>query len=217
MLLPLNILKKKKVELLVLEVGLGGRLDATTAHPYRPVIAVASIGLDHCEHLGYSLENIAIEKSSVITPFSSVISAKQDPVVEKILEAKAQEKQAKLHWVKPISTDWELGLAGSIQRENAAVAKGVLEALVPLGWKINETEIREGFRQAKWPGRLQSVRWNGHPLLIDGAHNPPAAKQLSKERNLWKHQKNGVHWILGIQSQKEGPKMLKHLLLIVHL
>ena len=66
-------------DLMVLEVGLGGRLDATTAHPCRPVIAVASIGLDHCEHLGNSLTAIATEKAAAIPPQATVISGAQAP------------------------------------------------------------------------------------------------------------------------------------------
>ena len=65
----------KEVELLILEVGLGGRLDATTAHKHRPIIAFGAIGLDHCEYLGDNLEKIAIEKASVITPKCTVITA----------------------------------------------------------------------------------------------------------------------------------------------
>ena len=68
---------REQVELLVLEVGLGGRLDATTAHRCRPVIALAAIGLDHCEHLGETLTLIAREKAAVITPGATVISAAQ--------------------------------------------------------------------------------------------------------------------------------------------
>ena len=73
--------RSREVELLVLEVGLGGRLDATTAHPYRPIIAMANIGLDHCEHLGYSLKEITAEKSAVISPGAAVISARQQAEV----------------------------------------------------------------------------------------------------------------------------------------
>ena len=202
----------KHVELLILEVGLGGRLDATTAHPKRPIIALASIDLDHCEHLGKTIEKIAYEKASIITPGSTVISAKQHPIVSKIIEDFAENKQAKLQWVQPLNKDWELGIAGDIQRKNAAVAKGALEALTPLGWAINQTQIETGFSLAKWPGRLQTLTWKGMPLLVDGAHNPSAAKQLSAERKSWEFQENGVNWIIGMQSHKEGPSIIRHLI-----
>ena len=135
---------ENEVELLVLEAGLGGRLDATTAHPFRPLIAMASIGLDHCEHLGRNIKDIAKEKVAVISSGNKVISANQDPDVTQILEATVKEKQAEVQWVPPVPKNWNLGLSGEIQRENAAVAKGTLQALNILGWKLTEQEIREG-------------------------------------------------------------------------
>ncbi len=202
----------KNVELLVLEAGLGGRLDATTAHPKRPIIAIASIGLDHCEYLGESLEDIAKEKAAVINQGSIVISSRQDPKVEKVLESITTKQEANLIWVPPLTKQWELGLAGTIQRENAAVAKGVLEALKLLDWEIEESTIRRGLALAKWPARMQSANWNKLPLIIDVAHNPPSASQLAEERKKWANQVKGVHWILGIQVNKAGPGMLRNLI-----
>ncbi len=200
------------VELMVLEVGLGGRLDATTAHPLRPIIAVAGIGMDHSEHLGKNIQAIAKEKASVISKGSKVISAKQDPDVAKVLEDVSALQNARLEWVAPLSKDWKLGLNGNIQRENAAVAKRALEALEEFGWKLKEQTIRNGFNLAKWPGRLQRINWKGLPLVIDGAHNPHAAKQLSKERSFWHGEEKGIHWILAIQINKEAPEMIRELL-----
>ena len=200
------------VDLLVLEVGLGGRLDATTAHPKRPVIAMASIGLDHCEHLGSTLTAIAAEKAAVITPGARVISADQPAPVRVVLEQTCRANNADLQWVDPLPSDWTLGLAGHWQRRNAAVARGALQALRPLGWNLDETTIRAGLAQARWRGRLQTVTWQGHPLLLDGAHNPPAAQQLALERQRWQDQEQGVVWILGIQAHKQAVDMLKLLL-----
>ncbi len=200
------------VELLVLEVGLGGRLDATTAHSFRPVIAMASIGLDHCEYLGNDIKDIAKEKASVISKGSRVISATQERHVTQVIKKAINEKQAEIQWVSPLSQDWKLGLNGEIQRENAAVAKGALEALKAFGWHLSEAQIREGFAFAKWQGRLQKATWHDLPLVLDGAHNPHAAEQLSKERNRWTQQAKGVHWVIGIQKHKDAPHMIRHLL-----
>ncbi|MEC8441721.1 MAG: Mur ligase family protein [Cyanobacteriota bacterium] len=203
------------VDLLVLEVGLGGRLDATTAHRYRPVIALASIGLDHCEHLGTSLNAIASEKAAVINAGATVISASQPDAVQTVLEQTCREANADLRWVEPLDRSWDLGLAGDLQRTNAAVARGALQALHPLGWSINDQTMRQGFAQAQWNGRLQTVVWQGHPLLVDGAHNPPAAQQLALERHRWSGQAQGQTWILGIQAHKQALEMIEHLLLPV--
>jgi len=199
-------------ELLVLEVGLGGRLDATTAHPHRPVIAVASIGLDHCEHLGNNLTAIAMEKAAAIPPYATVISCAQDPAVQKVLEKTCRTQQAMLRWVKPLDSTWQLGLSGAIQRSNAAVALGALQALSSLGWTLPDAVIREGFATARWSGRLETVRWREHRLRLDGAHNPPAAMQLAEERVHWTNASIGVVWILAIQAHKDAAAMLQALL-----
>jgi len=202
----------KEVELLILEAGLGGRLDATTAHKYRPIIAFGAIGLDHCEYLGSDLEKVAIEKAAVITSKSTVITAAQDNIVKKILEETAMKKQAVIHWVDPLPSNWKLGLPGAIQKENAAVAKGVIESLKNIGWSISKEQIRKGLSVAKWPGRLQTTKWKGLPIIVDGAHNPHAAKQLSIERNSWPGQGNGIIWILGIQIRKDIIGILQKLI-----
>ena len=193
----------KEVELLILEVGLGGRLDATTAHKYRPIIAFGAIGLDHCEYLGDSLEKVAIEKAAVITTKSTVITAAQHNIVKKVLEETALRKQAVIYWVDPLPSNWKLGLSGVVQKENAAVAKRVIESLKNFGWSISKEQIQEGLSLAKWPGRLQTTKWRGMPIVVDGAHNPHAATQLSIERDTWIDQDSGITWILGIQKRKD--------------
>ncbi len=210
--IALKYFSSKSVELLILEVGLGGRLDATTSHGHRPIIALGAIGLDHCEYLGDDLEEIAKEKAAVITPRSTVITANQHPNVNRILQATVERQNAEIHWVKPLSNDWDLGIPGLIQRENAAVAKGAIESLKKIGWNISENNIRKGLSIAKWPARLQECKWKGMPVILDGAHNPNAAKQLSIERNTWKDQESGVMWILGIQKQKDVKNILNYLL-----
>ena len=202
----------REVELLILEVGLGGRLDATTAHKHRPIIAFGAIGLDHCEYLGNSLEKVATEKAAVITSKSTIITATQHNIVKRVFEETAKRKQAVINWVDPLPSDWKLGLSGTIQKENAAVAKGVIESLKKIGWNISNDQIREGFSHAKWPGRLQTTSWRGLPIIVDGAHNPHAATQLSVERNGWTDQESGVIWILGIQIRKDIAGILRKLI-----
>ncbi len=208
----LDYFRSKSVELLVLEVGLGGRLDATTAHSFRPIIAIANIGLDHCEYLGQSLEEIAKEKAAIINPNCTVISAQQHPEVVDVLNSVAIENNASINWVEPLSKEWNLGLNGDFQRYNAAVARGALKELNEFGWEINEKQIREGFACAKWPGRLQQILWKEKPIIIDCAHNPHATEQISNERRIWSREEYGVQWILGIQKNKDAPRMLQSLI-----
>ncbi len=202
----------KKVQLIILEVGLGGRLDATTAHPLRPIIAMGPIGLDHCNILGNSLKAITREKGAVISQGSSVVSAKQNPIVENELKKIVKEKNANLIWVKPLSQNWELGLSGEVQRENAAVAKAALELLIKFDFKVSRKAIKDGLSLAEWPGRLQTKVWNGYPLILDGAHNPHAINRLAKERLKWSEKVQSINWIIGIQAQKDAPTMMRALL-----
>ena len=107
---------RERVDLAVLEVGLGGRLDATTLHPHRPVIGFGAIGLDHREHLGDTLAAIAAEKAAVMGAGCRAFSAAQEPEARRVLEAEALRCGANLHWLDPLPAvadgGPELGLAG---------------------------------------------------------------------------------------------------------
>ena len=200
------------VDWLVLEAGLGGRLDATTAHPQRPLIAVGAIGIDHREHLGNTLTAISREKAAAISPGAHVISAAQLDPVRAVLEEHTRMVGATLEWVEPLPDAWDLGLPGTLQRHNGAVAYGALQEIRRLGANISEPSIREGLAKAHWPGRLQTVLWNERPIRLDGAHNPAAAAQLAQERASWCDRQQAQIWILGIQAHKQAPEMLQLLL-----
>ena len=204
--------KANEVDWMVLEAGLGGRLDATTAHPQRPLIAVGAIGIDHREHLGDTLTAISLEKAAAISPGAHVISAAQLDPVRAVLEEHTRTVGATLEWVEPLPDDWDLGLPGTLQRSNGAVAYGALRQIRKLGSKISDPSIRQGLAKAHWPGRLQTVLWNGRPIRLDGAHNPAAAAQLAQERACWCDRQHTQLWILGIQAHKQAPEMLQLLL-----
>ena len=202
----------KKVDWLILEAGLGGRLDATTAHKLRPIIAISKIDIDHKEYLGESIREIAREKVAVIEKDSIVISCKQSLPVEDIIKSRVEKVGAKLFFVSQLSDDWKLGLNGYFQKENAAVALGVIKALVKKGLDINQDMIRNGLATTNWPGRLELVEWRSKKILVDSAHNPSAAKALAHERERWASQESGVTWILGIQKQKDFITIIKTLI-----
>ena len=161
----------------VLEVGLGGRLDATNV--VEPVVsAITSIGLDHQEWLGTSETEIAIEKAGVFRAQKpTVLAAGLSQEARTALEARAVEVGASL--VQPFARSRKLQLVGSHMQANADTATGLLDAL---GEKIPELlvppEVREkAFASARWPGRLDT-QFLGAPLWIDGAHNLEAAVAL---------------------------------------
>ena len=205
------------LELVVLEVGLGGRLDATTCHPHRPVIGFASVGLDHAEFLGPDPATIAAEKAGVLQPGAVAISAPQSPEVAAVLSDSAAAVGAELRWVEPLDLNqWNLGLSGAVQAANGAVALGLLRALKERGWPVNDPAIRRGFAAARWPGRLQQLSWHGLPLLLDGAHNLPAALALRAELDAHP-ERHGLasgprYWLLGMLANKQGPEIVAALL-----
>ncbi len=202
----------KKVDLLILEAGLGGRLDATTAHHFRPIIAIGSIGLDHQEYLGDSIEKIAQEKVAVIEKNAFVITCNQDIQVEEVIKTRAKKVGAKIIWKESLSSNYELGLKGDFQRQNAAVAIGVIEALNNLGFNVKESSINKGLKKTKWNGRLEIIKFFNKKILLDSAHNYSAAKALSEERPKWENNQKGVYWILGVQKQKDIASMINVLI-----
>ena len=216
------------VELVVLEVGLGGRLDATTVHPDRQVLALASIGLDHTEHLGPTLAAIAAEKAGVLHAGAVAVSGPQAPEAAAVLERQALALGCDLRWVEPLPTEAQggprLGLAGDLQRHNAAVALGAAQALAERGWPIDSAAMARGLATARWPGRLERRCFAGRPLLLDGAHNPPAAEALRRELDRLESQAEESRavepstaasprrWLIGIQRHKDAPQLLRALL-----
>lgn len=203
----------------VLEVGLGGRLDATTAHPRRSVVGFGAIGLDHCEQLGPDLICIAREKAGVLSPGCLAFSAPQEAAVAEVLRRAAEASGAELRWVEPLAAvaagGPPLGLPGAIQRSNAAVAVGMAWALAERAWPIGAAPltaaaVQAGLAAARWPGRLETRRFQGLELLLDGAHNPPAAAMLRRE--LDRRGTGRRLWLLGIQRHKDGAAVVGHLL-----
>jgi dihydrofolate synthase/folylpolyglutamate synthase len=165
--------RNARIELAILETGLGGRLDSTTAAKVS-IVAITPISMDHEEYLGDTLESIAAEKAAIIRPGVQAVIAKQDPVALGVLLRRCEETG-----VTPIlDTDMHgyegvhLGLRGRHQVENAGVAIRLAELL-----DIPDTAIITGLETATHPGRLELIQ-HEPAFLIDGAHNPAGAKSL---------------------------------------
>lgn len=161
-------------EVTVLEVGLGGRLDATNA--VRPAVtAVAAIGLDHTQWLGETVEAVAREKAGIFKAgVAAVVHGVQPPGVLEVLRAEAERAGAPFEVAAP-GWDGPLGLAGPHQRGNAGLAAAALRALRGSGVTVGEAEIARGIATVRWPGRLEQVGG----VLLDGAHNPDGARALA--------------------------------------
>ena len=186
------------IELAILETGLGGRLDSTTAAK-ADVVGITSIAMDHEQYLGHTLESIAAEKAAIIRPGVSVVIANQQPEVMQILLRRCEETgvapvlENGEHTIEEITDDGRLcvtfeteksryervllGLRGRHQVENAALAIRLGELLQSRGLAIPDSAFANGISNAEHPGRLEMI---GHepPVLLDGAHNPAGAKAL---------------------------------------
>jgi len=136
-----------------------------------------------------------------------------------MLEAEARRLGAELRWVAPLAAPEaggpELGLPGMVQRSNGAVAVAMARALAERGWprpqaRLSEAAILAGLAAARWPGRLETRHFQGVPLLLDGAHNPPAAVVLRRE--LDRLEAGGRTWLIGIQRHKDGVAVLRALI-----
>lgn len=172
---------RKRCEIGVLEVGLGGRLDATNI--VTPEVSViTSISLDHCEYLGDGIEQIAREKAGIIKPGRPVVMGRMPVAAERVIRAVATERDAPLvSVVEEFGDDLEgypeTNLEGDYQRWNAATATLAVRAL-PAKWRVTDAAIASGLHHVDWPGRWQRVRLGGRLTILDASHNPEGAKVL---------------------------------------
>ena len=158
-------------DIVVLETGMGGRLDSTNA--VTPLVStITPIDMDHMQWLGDTLEKIASEKAGIIKPGIPVVTAPQQPAAAEVLRQTAAERGAEIRIVsEPCSHS--LSMAGSHQKWNAALA---VETLRASGLEIPESAIRKGLLQTEWPARFQRIG----RFIVDGAHNAHSAAALAK-------------------------------------
>lgn len=171
--LALDWFRDRKNEWVVLETGLGGRLDATNA--LKPeVTVITSVSMDHQGLLGESLREIAREKAGIIKPGIPVLTIKQHPDVMDIISMTARERGAPLQVVTTPVRGYELGLAGQHQLWNAALAVAALKAV---GLRFPESVLRSGLKLVDWPARFQRLDADNR-MILDGAHNIDSAETL---------------------------------------
>lgn len=171
--LALDWFQQRGLPWVILETGMGGRLDATNA--ITPEVSVITrIGFDHMEQLGDTLAKIAREKAGIIKPGVTVVTGLQDPLALNVIKATAKQQKSYLSIVDEPLMDVELGLEGPHQAWNAALA---LEAVREAGIKLPAVQLELALKAVQWRGRFQSLR-DGR-LILDGAHNPEAAFVLA--------------------------------------
>ena len=167
--------REREAELIVLETGMGGRLDATTAVP-ADVCAITPIGLDHVQWLGDTLEKVAYEKAGIFVEGKPALSSPQLPEARRVLEVEANERRAPLTFVEEPLGGYSIGLPGAHQKWNAALA---LECLHAAEVRIDYETVKYGLSEVRWPGRFEVVRNEGGTMVFDGAHNAEGAVALA--------------------------------------
>ena len=171
--LALKHFSDTKVEIVILETGLGGRLDATSAIQ-SDVSVITPIDFDHEKWLGKTISEIATEKAGIIKPGVPVVSACQRAAPEEVIRARAAKCEAPLQFVTKPYEETPIALTGSYQKQNAAL---VIAALRAAKIDIDSSAISQGLSGIEWPARFQ--RWDER-TIIDGAHNPAAAGKLAE-------------------------------------
>jgi dihydrofolate synthase/folylpolyglutamate synthase len=178
-----DLFRRAGVEVAVLEVGLGGRLDATNvvAPPELLATAITSIAFDHQLYLGTSLHDIALEKAGIIKPGVPVVVGPLEPDAAAAIDDVAASRGAAVIRARAGECDgMTIGLAGVHQRANAAVAVRVLQIVDAGGIPVPADAVAAGLANPQWPGRLDRRRLaDGRELLLDAAHNPAGAASLA--------------------------------------
>jgi len=170
--------RNARVELAILETGLGGRLDSTTAANAR-IVGIMSIAFDHEEYLGNTIESIAAEKAAIIRPgVRAVIARQYEPAALDVLLKRCEQVGVTPVLAESVATDGiVLGLRGQHQKDNAAVAIKLAELLRTEGFAISDSAIVDGLKTANHAARLELIP-HKPSFLIDGAHNPAGAQSL---------------------------------------
>jgi len=220
---------EEKVDWVIAETGLGGRLDATNViHP--EVCVITNIGFDHQEYLGSTLSSIAREKAGIIKEFVPLVTGALQPVVQGIFKTTCMNQKAPLYRAKTdfrvrrhadssfqyrgISRQWQnlrVNLNGLHQTGNAALAVAATELLEKKGLlSINPPVVEQALAEVSWPARLEVLDRNP-TILLDGAHNAQGAESLRDSlKECFQFEK--LHLVLGIMADKDIRSILRRLL-----
>lgn len=216
---------EQKCDIVILETGLGGALDATNVITTSVMEVITSISMDHMEFLGDTLGKIALQKAGIIKPHTSVVSAVQDMEAMEVIRDVCRKKECVFDTVdqeqiKDISCgyegqsfsykDWKnikISLMGSYQIKNAALALEAIEALRKLGYELNDKAVYQGMKTAVWKGRFTVI--SKEPFIImDGAHNQAAAEELVRSLKLYYPGKK-FYYIFGMFRDKDYHQVIR--------
>jgi folylpolyglutamate synthase/dihydrofolate synthase len=173
---------RHRCDIAVVETGMGGRLDATNV-VMPEVSVITSIGLDHCEFLGDTLEKVAAEKAGIIKPGRPVVLGLMPAEAERTVREIAAAQNSPVFSVREALGEFSdkyphTNLPGDYQRVNAATAV-LVSQLLASKWRLTEASVRRALQKVRWPGRWQTMQLGGRRLILDASHNPEGAQALA--------------------------------------
>ncbi len=222
------------VDIAVIEVGLGGRLDATNVCARPLATVITSISREHWQQLGNTIAEIATEKAGILKPDRPAIIGPLPPAAATVVAERIASLNCPAVWVKPAvrilpppattvdaksaqplswaefdGIKYPLPLLGEMQLTNSAIAIAVIQTLRQTGWQIGDAALVAGMANTQWVGRIQRTTWQGQPLIIDGAHNAAAASAL---RAYIDSLDSPISWVMGMLSTKAHREIFQALL-----
>lgn len=221
---------QQQVDVAVIEVGLGGRLDATNVVDRPLVSVITSLSREHWQRLGPTLADIAREKAGILKAGCPAVVGPLPGEGLGVVSDRLLSLGCPTTWVEPAQLvkpdpfypraryghlEYVLPMPGRVQLLNSAIAMAVLDCLKGQGWVIPDAAVVEGIANTCWPGRLQWVTWNNRSFLMDGAHNPAAAMAL---REYVEDLRQGgtvsgsITWVMGMLSTKDHDDIFRALL-----
>lgn len=217
-------LSEQNVDFAIIEVGMGGRLDATNVIKQPICTVITSISMDHMQYLGSSLKEITFEKAGIIKNNIALVTGKQDPDVEEVLKDISREKNAKYyvsdtHKVRNViytpektrftieDEEYSISLLGEYQIYNGLLAMTAAKVIDKLGYPISGESISRGLDKTRWSGRFEIISRKPY-FIIDGAHNEDAAIGLVKSiKQYFTNQR--IIYIIGVLADKDVNSILK--------
>lgn len=226
-LMALWYFAKEQCDIVILEVGIGGRIDATNCIPSPKAAVITQLGLDHTETLGDTLEKIAAEKGGIIKPGCYAVMAEQQESAMDVVREICKQKQVPLtissvSRMKVLSSSVEgqqiedkeygaifLPLAGAHQVKNLANVLETVGVLKQQGYQISDDAVVDGIRQTKWPARMQRLCTNPD-FLLDGGHNPQCVQAATEALKAFYPDKKVV-FLTGMMQDKDTDRMLEEM------
>jgi dihydrofolate synthase / folylpolyglutamate synthase len=225
---------ESQVDIAVIEVGLGGRLDATNVCDDPLATVITSIDLEHWQQLGDTIAKITAEKAGILKSNCWAIIGTLPADAVAVVTDRIVQLDCPVKWVKPAvkvspvrfspetpsaakllpwyefaGIEYPLPLLGEMQLTNSAIAIATIDAIRRLGWGISDEAIVTGMTNTQWLGRIEWTTWQEHRLLIDGAHNPAAAIAL---RQYVDTLNTPISWVMGMLSTKSHQEIFQALL-----